>query len=309
MIQALVNALVLGAEIAVVALGVSLTFALLRFANFAHVQLAVVGAYLAWVLAEVGLPVWLAGLASLPLTGLLAVLVDALVFRPLRAASAETKMIASWGVALFVRSVIGALFGGSARVFDVEAGPLRLGGAVLTTLDVLVIGVTVGAMLAFHLLLRLTRAGTALRALASNPDLAETRGIPSARLIALMWFLAGAFAALGGILLAVQSDLRPTLDLAILLPVFAAATLGGLGSPFGAVAGALVLATAQNLLIAVDWGALAGGPPWYLPPQFRDHVAVAALVLVLLVRPAGLLGAPARRPPARRRVATARGVP
>jgi branched-chain amino acid transport system permease protein len=102
--------------------------------------------------------------------------------------------------------------------------------------------------------------------------------------------VSGAFAALGGVLLAIQNDLRPTLDLAILLPVFAAATVGGLGNPFGAVAGALVLALAQNLLIVVDLGALVHGPSWYLPPQFREYVAVGALVLVLLVRPAGLMG-------------------
>jgi branched-subunit amino acid ABC-type transport system permease component len=291
LMQAVLNSFVLAAEIAVIALGVSLAFSLVRFANFAHVQLAVVGAYLAWVLAAVlGVPVVLAGLLSLPLVGLLAMLIDVLVFRPLRAASAETKMIASWGVALFMRSVIGALFGGSARVFDVEARPLRVGETVLTSLDVVVIGVTVTAMVLLNLLLRTTRLGTALRALASNPDLAETRGIPSFRLIGLMWFLSGAFAALGGVLLAVQNDLRPTLDLAILLPVFAAATVGGLGNPFGAVAGALVLALAQNLLIVVDLGVLVHGPSWYLPPQFREYVAVGALVLVLLVRPAGLMG-------------------
>jgi len=289
--QAVLNSLVLASEIAVIALGVSLAFSLLRFANFAHVQLAVVGAYLAWVLTvTLGVPVVLAGLLSLPLVGLLAMLIDGLVFRPLRAASAETKMIASWGVALFMRSMIGALFGGSARVFDVEARPLRVGEAVLTSLDVVVIGVTVTAMVLLNLLLRTTRLGTALRALASNPDLAETRGIPSFRLIGLMWFVSGAFAALGGVLLAIQNDLRPTLDLAILLPVFAAATVGGLGNPFGAVAGALVLALAQNLLIVVDLGALVHGPSWYLPPQFREYVAVGALVLVLLVRPAGLMG-------------------
>jgi branched-subunit amino acid ABC-type transport system permease component len=289
--QAVLNSLVLASEIAIIALGVSLAFSLLRFANFAHVQLAVVGAYLAWVLTvTLGVPVALAGLLSLPLVGLLAMLIDGLVFRPLRAASAETKMIASWGVALFMRSMIGALFGGSARVFDVEARPLRVGEAVLTSLDVVVIGVTVTAMVLLNLLLRTTRLGTALRALASNPDLAETRGIPSFRLIGLMWFVSGAFAALGGVLLAIQNDLRPTLDLAILLPVFAAATVGGLGNPFGAVAGALVLALAQNLLIVVDLGALVHGPSWYLPPQFREYVAVGALVLVLLVRPAGLMG-------------------
>jgi branched-subunit amino acid ABC-type transport system permease component len=290
-LQAAVNAVVYASEIGIIALGVSLAYALLRFANFAHVQLAVVGAYLTWVLAgPLALPLPLAALLSLVLTGGLAVLVDRLAFRPLRGARAETKMIVSWGVALLVRSALGAVFGGSARVLEVDSRPLRLGDVAFSTLDVLTVGVTGAAMVGLHLLLRRTRVGTALRALASNPDLAETRGIPGERLTALMWFLSGAYAALGGTLLAAQSDLRPGLDLAILLPVFAAATLGGLGSVFGAAAGALVLSLAQHLLLAVDLGALVAQGSWHLPSQFRDYLAVAALVLVLLLRPRGLAG-------------------
>ena len=299
MVQVAVNVVVYASEIGVIALGVSLAYALLRFANFAHVQLAVVGAYLTWVLAgPLGLPILLAGLLSLVLTGGLAVLVDRLAFRPIRGASAETKMIVSWGVALLVRSLLGAVFGGSARVLEVDSRPLRLGDAVLSTLDVVTVGVTASAMLGLHLLLRRTRVGTGLRALASNPDLAVTRGIPGERLTTLMWFLSGAFAALGGTLLAAQSDLRPGLDLAILLPVFAAATVGGLGSVFGAAAGAVVLSLAQHVLLAVDLGRLVAADSWHLPTQFRDYLAVAAMVLVLLVRPRGLAG-PAGRLPAR----------
>lgn len=289
MSQILVNSIIYGSEIAIIAVGVSLSYSILRFANFAHIQLAVVGGYLTWLLARpLGLPLVLATMLSLVLTGLLAVAIDVLVFRRLRDASPEGKMIASWGVALFIRSVLAAIFGGSALVFDVEVELIRAGRALFTTLDVLVVAVTVAAMALLHVLLHRTRAGTALRALASNFQLAETRGIPGERMIRLMWFMAGAYAALGGTLFAVATQLRPNMDLMILLPVFAAVTIGGLGNVFGAVVGALLLSLAQNLLIAIDFGALVAAGPWYLPTQFRDYVAVVALVLVLLIRPQGL---------------------
>ena len=105
-----------------------------------------------------------------------------------------------------------------------------------------------------------------------------------------MWFLSGAYAALGGTLFALETQLKPNMDLMILLPVFAAVTLGGLGSVFGAVAGALILSLAQNALIAIDFGSLVAAGPWYLPTQFRDYVAVSALVLVLCSGRAGLAG-------------------
>ena len=111
-------------------------------------------------------------------------------------------------------------------------------------------------MVALHLLLYRTRVGTALRALASNPDLAVSRGIPGERMISLMWFVSGAYAALGGTLFAFETRLQPDMDLIILLPTFAAVTIGGLDNVFGAVAGALILSLAQNLLISVDFGSL-----------------------------------------------------
>jgi branched-chain amino acid transport system permease protein len=289
--QVLVNSLIYGSEIAVIALGVSLSFSILRFANFAHIQLAVVGGYLTYLLAQpLGMPLVPAALVSIVLTGALAVLIDHLVFRHLRDASPEGKMIASWGVALLIRSVVAAVFGGSALVFDVETEPIRAGGALFTTLDVIVVAVTAASMVVLHALLQWTRAGTALRALASNFDLAVTRGIPGERMIRLMWFLSGAYAALGGTLLAIATQLTPNMDLMILLPVFAAVTVGGLGSVFGAVAGALLLSLAQNALIAIDFGSLVASGAWYLPSQFRDYVAVSALVLVLLIWPRGLAG-------------------
>lgn len=294
MIQVLANSVVYASEIAVIAVGVALTYSILRFANFAHIQYSVVGGYLSWLLAGAGLPIPLAAAGSAVLTGGLAVGVDRLVFARLRHLAPEGSMIVSWGVALVLRSAVAAIFGGSALVFPVRTGPVRIGDAVVTTLDLWIVGTTIAAMLLLHLLLFRTRLGTALRALAGNPDLAETRGIPAARMIAIMWFVAGAFAALGGTLFALATRLQPNMDLIILLPVFAAVTIGGLGNVFGAVAGAFILSLAQNLLIYVDLGALLGGASWRVPTQFRDAIAVGALVLVLVFRRRTATGAGAR---------------
>ena len=107
---------------------------------------------------------------------------------------------------------------------DVETELIRAGGALFTTLDLIVVAVTVASMVLLHALLQWTHAGTALRALASNFDLAVTRGVPGEHMIRLMWFLSGAYAALGGTLLAIATQLTPNMDLMILLPVFALVT-------------------------------------------------------------------------------------
>jgi branched-subunit amino acid ABC-type transport system permease component len=223
-------------------------------------------------------------------TGLIAVLIDMVVFSRIRTISAEGKMIVSWGVALFMRSMVAAIYGGSAKVFDVQAEVFVLEEAVFTTLDVTVVAATLLLMIGLHAFLYRTRTGSALRALASNYELAVTRGIPGDRMIRLMWFLSGALAAVGGSLFAMQTRLQPSLDLIILLPVFAAVTIGGMSNVFGAVAGAVVLSFAQNFLIWIDFGSLFLGEPWHIPTQFRDYVAVLALLIVLLMKagtPAG----------------------
>lgn len=286
MTQILADAIIYAAEIAIIAIGVALCYAVLRFANFAHVQFAVVGAYLSYAAnQQLGLLLPVAILAGVVATGLLAVLIDRMVFARLRRITPEGKMIVSWGVALVLRAAVAAIFGGASRTFPTTPAGLSLGGAFFTSQDVTVVCATLAAVLALHLLLYRTRVGTALRALASNADLAQTRGIPAGRMIALMWFISGAYAALGGTLFALQTRLQPNMDLIILLPTFSAVTLGGLDRVFGAALGALALSLAQNLLIGVDFGSLVVGTPWAVPSQFRDFIAVGAMVTILLLRP------------------------
>nr|WP_281409579.1 branched-chain amino acid ABC transporter permease [Martelella sp. HB161492] len=284
-LQVLVNSIVYASEIAVIAVGVSLCYSILRFANFAHIQLAVVGGYLCHAFSTLAhFPLPLAIFASAIATGFIAILIDMLVFSRIRDISPEGKMIVSWGVALFIRSMVAAIWGGSAQTFNVDSKVIVWHKTVFTSLDFTIVAATIVLMVALHAYLYRTRIGSALRALASNWELAVTRGIPGEKLIRLMWFLAGALAAVGGSLMAMQTRLQPSLDLLILLPVFAAVTIGGMSNVFGAVLGAIVLSFAQNFLIWFDFGSLFGGSPWHIPTQFRDYVAVLALVIVLLFR-------------------------
>ena len=285
MVQVLVNSIIYASEIAIIAVGISLCYSILRFANFAHIQYAVVGGYATYVGARLGLPLVAAVVASAVFVGGLAVLVDALVFSRLRAIAPEGKMIVSWGVALFIRAIVASVFGGSAIIIETSTTPIRFAGAIFTSLDLIVVLSTVASMILLHLFLYRTRTGSALRALASNYDLAVTRGIPGERMIRLMWFVSGAYAAIGGSLIALETRLQPNMDLIILLPVFAAVTIGGLSNVFGAVLGALVLSLVQNVIIAVDFGTLVTGESWFVPSQFRDYLAVLAMVVVLILRP------------------------
>lgn len=288
--QILLNSVIYASQISVIAIGVAMTYSILRFTNFAQIQYAVVGGYALHVLAvPLGLPLVPAAVLAMAATGLLAVAIDRLVFGRMRQASPEAKMIASWGVALVLRSLVAAIFGGSALYLDPPVRLLPLQGVFVTTLDALVVASALASMLLLHLALQRTRLGTALRAMASNFGLARARGVPTEAMIALMWFITGAFAALGGILVALQTQLVPNMDLTILLPVFAAVAIGGMGNVFGAAVGAFLLALAQNLMVAIDFGSLFGGAPWFLPTQFKDLVAVLALVTVLLFNLQGRL--------------------
>jgi branched-subunit amino acid ABC-type transport system permease component len=295
--QVAINASVWAGELGVISLGLSLSYAILGFFNFAQPEFVMVGGYLAWAgYRLMGLPLLIAAGLSLAGTGLIAVGIDLLVFRPLRMISPASKMIASVGVAIVMRMIVQITFGGAAKTFEIVWRPLRIvPGSYLTSLEVWIVAMTALAMVLFYLILAKTKVGLALRATADNFALAQARGINGARIISWMWFLSGALGAVGGILLGMETQLRPSSGLSVLVPVFSAATVGGFGSAFGAVAGACLLALAQNIVLAVNFGALLGNPHgWYIPTDYKDVIALTALILTLLIRPAGLFAARSR---------------
>jgi branched-chain amino acid transport system permease protein len=154
---------------------------------------------------------------------------------------------------------------------------------------VIVVVAAIGIAL-LALVLRATRTGRNVRAVADNAPLAETRGLNTERVLNQVWFMSGALAGLSGTLIALNTFVRPELGASLLVPMFAAAIVGGIGSPFGAIVGALLVATAQTLVVTVDFGELVGEESHFLGSEYKSIVAFVLLIGILIVKPSGFFG-------------------
>ncbi len=298
-LQFLADGLVAGATIGLGAVGVTLTYSILRFANFAHgefiswgcyLTLLVAGAIGAWASASlaplgalsIGPNVLAAACAAMALTGLLAIALDALLFRRLRRhGNSITAVIASFGAAMALRAALEAIFSSRPVYLSQELQiAIRVGGLRVTPDQMALLGLAVVLVGALQLLLTGSNAGRSMRAVSENPALARIVGIDVANVIRLTWFIGGALACASGVMLGLVVQIRPTMGAELLLPLFAAAILGGIGSVPGALLGGLIVGLAEAAtvqLIGAEW---------------RAAVAFIILIAVLLLRPAGLLGRP-----------------
>jgi branched-chain amino acid transport system permease protein/neutral amino acid transport system permease protein len=221
---------------------------------------------------------------AMPLVGVVALGLDRVVYRRLRRQNASLVLfaMASLAMAFFLRSLIYLIWGPDFYFYyDARANPvLDLPLNIRVQADQLFIVVLAFAIVGLvHLLLTRTRMGKAMRATANNPDLAQIRGINTERVIAWTWIMGGALAAAGGVMYGLSSQLRPEMGFWLLLPMFAAVIMGGVGNPRGALVGALIIGVTQQVATA------------FLNPAYGPAVAFALMVLTLLVRPQGLFGA------------------
>lgn len=296
-LQFLADGLVAGATIGLGAVGVTLTYSILRFANFAYGEFISWGCYLTLLLAgaigawagasasplgalSIGPNVLAAGLVGMALTGLLAIGLDALLFRRLRRHfSSITTVIASFGASMALRAALEALFSSRPVYFSQELQiAIRVGPFRITPDQVALLGLAVLLAGALQLLLTRTDAGRSMRAVSENPTLARIVGIDVAGVIRLTWFVGGALACASGVMLGLVVQIRPTMGSELLLPLFAAAILGGIGSVPGALLGGVIVGLAEAATVQLV------GAEW------RAGVAFVVLIVVLLLRPAGLFG-------------------
>lgn len=299
MLQAITDSLVYGAELSLLAVGVTMVYGSLGFPNFAHVEFATLGVYLALLLASVpGLGLIPAAVAALLAAGLAGIIADKLIFSRLRRATPIMLMITSFGLGIVIRELIRAIWGTSPHFYPVGLQrPLLFFGASVTPVQVGIILAAIVCMIGFHLLLNRTKLGIAMRATADNPRLAEASGITTERVIRMVWFIGCGFAALGGILLGLETQIHPNMGFAIIIPVFAAAMLGGIGNPYGAVIGSAIVAFAQNIGLSINWAPLAsvlglsGASYLFIPTGYKEAIPFALLILILLLRPQGIMGA------------------
>lgn len=277
--QLIVFGIVSGAIFALGGIGISVIFGILRFAHLAHGDMMTLGAYLALAaISALQLPV----LAALPIamlgTAATAIAIDWLFYRRFRRARPVILLISSFGMALVLRSAIQLIWGPGNYVYESGISiPYMLFDIRIKPDHVLIVGGTIAIIVAFHLFLTYTRLGKAMRAMSDDPDLARISGVDTERVVVWTWAIGGALAAAGGVFLALDTQLNPLLCWNILLPMFAAAIVGGIGRPYGAIAGGLLIGIAEELSTAV------------IEPAYKPAVAFVIMIVVLIWRPTGIV--------------------
>lgn len=296
MVQFVSDVLIRTVDLALIAVGLSCVYSLIRFPNIALVQYAVAGSFLALLLQRAGLPLPAAGAAACLLVGCLAVLLNVTVFERLLVSGSAIAMVGSLAVTMILSAVFLVVFGPDSQRFALDSHPVvRVADARLTVHQLSAMALTAGAVATLALLLFRTTLGRSMRATATNRVLAAATGIDPRLVTNIVVFLSGVLAALGGIGLALKGEMNIQLGMDVLLPVFAAAILGGLGNALGAVAGAMVIATAETLVTNVNFGPLVGETLLFLPASYATAMSFLILVATLLVRPHGLFVSEVKR--------------
>ena len=275
--------LVTAAVLALAAVGFTLQFAVSGVLNLAYGGVMVVAAYFTYWVNQRGLNVWVSALVGIAAGALLSLLLNGGVYTPFqrRGTSPIGMVIVSLGMTLILEFGTQAVAGPTNVSYSMSQGAaLTAGGVVLTVVQVVIIALSVAAMLAVHALIRYTRLGKAMRATAANRNLARNCGIRTDRVVALTWAITGALCGLAGVVFAINSGTfgATSTDLFLVL-ILAAVFLGGPGEPYGAMLGALVIGLATEVSASV------------IVSDYKDVVAFVILLVMLAVRPTGLLGA------------------
>jgi branched-subunit amino acid ABC-type transport system permease component len=285
----LIPGIVLGSIYALGAIGVSLIFGILRFAHFAHGDMMTLGAYLALPLVlGLGWSPYAALPAAMIGASICAVGIDRVFYKPLRHKPTIILLVASFGIALMLRSAIQFIWGPLGQVY--EKGFRKslhidwlLDGLRLQERHIYIVLLAALLVFVLHLFLTRTKTGKAMRALSDDPELARVSGINTERIVMWTWILGASLAAAGGVFLGMDTQINTLIGWNMLLPVFAAAILGGIGKPYGAIAGGLVIGMAEELSAYPFIGTTA-----LLEPTYKSGVAFAIMVAMLLWRPSGL---------------------
>lgn len=279
--QYVFNGIVTGSILALPAVAFSLLWRLLRFPNFAVSTYLTVGAFAAFAFNRgLGWPIEAAWLAALATTGVVALAVDHVAFRPMRNRRPFALAIASIGVAFILENVVRFVWGNDYRSYGVPVTrAMNWAGLRVGREQLLILAVAVALMLLAQVFLVRTRLGIAMRATAENPLLASIKGVPTERVIALATLGGGALAGGAGVFLGLDANVDPLMGGGLIISVFAAAILGGIGSAPGALAGALIVGLIEEV------GTLL------IPPTYKTAIGFFVILIVLLVRPTGLAGA------------------
>ncbi len=274
--------LITASVLALAAVGLSLQFGVTNYINFAFGEFLTLGAYLAWTLSHgLGLNIWLSVTLATLAMGLFAVVLNQCLLKPFTEKGVPLRflLVVTFGLSLFLSNLILAIWGPNFKSLDLpRQTPYSIGPFLFTTSQLTIIAIAVVAMGAIHVLLTRTEIGKAMRAMSDSTDLAQVSGIDTNRITSFTWLVSGCLAGLAGIVLVINiTSFQPSFGGEFLFVIFAAVILGGVGSPYGAMLGALVIGLATEMSAIL------------INSAYKNDVAFALLILTLLLRPQGII--------------------
>lgn len=291
--QHLMNGLTLGGIYALIALGYTMVYGILKFINFAHGDILMVGAYVGLFVFDLlrgdsPLGVWtivaffLSMLVSMAACGILGMTIERIAYKPLRKATRLAPLLSAIGVSFILSNSAAWLLGTQSRKFNYpfDNSSINLGGVIITPHQILILVVSLAMMLALKLFVDRTRMGKAMRATSLDQDTAMLMGINVNRVISLTFAIGSALAAVGGILIALDFKVYPSMGTMTGLKAFVAAVVGGIGNISGAMFGGILLGLLETFGVAVLG----------IPSGLKDTIAFGVLIIILLVKPEGLFG-------------------
>ncbi len=281
--QLIVNSIIAGSIYALVALGFNLIFATTRFFNLAHGVLAAAGGYIVFYLTKsLGLGIVVSTVIGVLGAGIIGYLLDKAMFLPLRKRKSSTMvlMVASLGAMTALQAVIAIIFTSQFQTLSIGGGETKiydLFGGVITETQVIILISAILIMIGLMALLKFTRFGKAVRAVSDEEDVAKIVGIDTNKIIGRIFFIGSAIAGYAGIMVGLDTGIEPTMGLSLLLKGVIAAIIGGVGSIYGGVIGAFVLAFVENFGI------------WKISGEWKDAIAFIVLIIFLIWRPQGII--------------------
>jgi branched-chain amino acid transport system permease protein len=283
LLQLLFNGVITGGIYALVALGFTLIYKTVKFFHFAHAAVYTAGAYFAYTLViQLHQEFIISFFVSMAIAALLGVLIDRVVYRPLRRKKSSNLilLLASFGIFIFIQNLIQLIYG--AQILTLRKGPIQEGyhffSAVVTSTQIIILIVSIIVMVGLWAFIDKTKIGKAMRAVSDDPIAASVVGINPERTILICFAIGSAIAGAAGILISLETNIEPTMGFAAILKGIIASIVGGIGSIPGAMLGGFFIGIAENLGIA------------WIPSGWKDAISFAILIIFLLARPQGILG-------------------
>ncbi|MCA9352474.1 branched-chain amino acid ABC transporter permease [Patescibacteria group bacterium] len=282
--QIVANSIIAGSLYALVGLGFFMIYRTVKFFDLGYGALTAFGGYMMyWLLTLLSVPTYIAIIGTLLLTAMLALIMNRLVYRPLRARGSSNMvlLVASLGLFTAIQAIIAILFTSQFKTITIRSlqETVTLFGAFITHTQLLMIAVTIIVFIGLSVLLRMTRFGASIRAIGDDEEVAKIVGVNTKNIVSWVFIIAGAIAGTAGLLVGLDTGIEPTMGMQLLLKAVIAVIIGGVGRMYGVVIGAFLLAFIENIAV------------WHLSGEWKDVVAFSVLILFLLFKPKGITGA------------------